>query len=56
MNVHLYDLYSVNRGLTRLAKTIDSGQPARTAQADLSRYFLPVVNFLSVAEPYYLIF
>ena len=29
------------------AKVIDSDQPARTAQADLSRKFLLTVNFLN---------
>ena len=35
------------------AKSIDSGQPARTAQADLSRYFLANVSNLLLLEPAY---
>ena len=34
----------MNRGLNVTAKNIDSGQPAQCAQADLSRYFLLLVN------------
>ena len=36
-------------------KSIDQGQPTRTAQADLSRYFLLRVNFLNVEETVYLV-
>ena len=32
------------KGFNASAKSIGSGQPARTAQADLSRYFLPYVS------------
>ena len=42
-----------NRGLMQLQKSIDSGQPAQSAQADLCRNFLPLVNFLQVKGPVY---
>ena len=32
------------------AKSIDSGQPAQFAQADLSRYFLLLINFLHITR------
>ena len=35
-------------------KSIDSGQPAQSAQADLDRNFLPKVNFVHIKGPYYL--
>ena len=34
--------------LMRFQKSVDSGQPAQSAQADLSRNFLLYVNFLRV--------
>ena len=37
---------SVKRGLNASAKSIDPGQPARSAQADLGRNVLPCFNFL----------
>ena len=40
-------------GLNASAKSIDSGQPARTAQADPCRNFLHLVKFLQVKGPYY---
>ena len=39
----------VQKGLNASAESIDSGQPALTAQADLNLYFLPVF-FLSKAS------
>ena len=41
------------RGLTASAKSIDSGQPAQSAQADLSRNFSLVANSLYVPGPVY---
>ena len=37
-------------GFNASAKTIDSGQPAQSALADLSRNFLQFVNFLQIKE------
>ena len=35
------------------AKSIDSNQPAPTAQDDMSRHFLTVVKFLQVTGPFH---
>ena len=37
---------SLKKGINASAKSIDSGQPARTAQTDLSRYFLLLVELI----------
>ena len=43
-------------GLTASAKTVDSGQPAQSTQANLDPYFSqPAFFFLSVLGPVYLI-
>ena len=36
----LYELFYLKRGSNTFAKSIDPGQPARSAQADLNRIFL----------------
>ena len=41
-------LLYVKRGFNASAKSIDPGQPAQNAQADLGRYFLPSVNCLYI--------
>ena len=41
-------------GLNESAKTIDQGQPAPSAQADLGRNFFPCPNFQPVKGPVYL--
>ena len=43
-----------NRGLKPSEKSIDKGQPALSAQADLCRYFLLFVHFLNVSGSSYL--
>ena len=40
-DMHINQACSVKRVLTSSAKSIDSGQPAHSAQADLGRNFLP---------------
>ena len=45
---------SVLRGLNAFAKSIGPGQPARTAQADLSRNFSLFLDFLHIIELFYI--
>ena len=42
-------IYSVKRGQNASAKSIDPGQPAQSAQADLGRYFFchEAINYLN---------
>ena len=42
----------MKRGLNASAKSIDPGQPAQSAQADLSRYFLLLVIFCVAVDHY----
>ena len=41
------------KGLDKFAKSIDSGQPAQSAQADLSRNLLLLVSFQQAKETVY---
>ena len=50
LDLHVNELFSVKRELIVSANNIDSGQPAQPAQADLSRYFLLLVNFMDIKE------
>ena len=50
----LFKLCSVKRDIYASAKSIDPGQPAHSAQADLGRYFLPLIDFLQVIGLVYL--
>ena len=52
-NVH--EQYSVKNGFNTCAKSIDSDQPVRIAEAALHRYFFTIVRFLHVKRPVYLI-
>ena len=42
------------RRRNEFAKSIDSCQPAQSAQADMGRNFLPPLNFLHVKGPFYI--
>ena len=39
-------IYSVKRGQNASAKSIDPGQPAQSAQADLGRYFFAMKQLI----------
>ena len=46
VDLHIYEPFSVERkGLNASAKSIDPGQPAQSAHAELNRNFLLVLNF-----------
>ena len=47
VDMHIKQSFSVNRRLNASAKSFGPGQPAQSAQADLSRNFLHLVNFLT---------
>ena len=40
----------VEKGITASAKSIDSCQPARIAQADMGRYYFALIVLFSLAE------
>ena len=44
----------VKSGCDVSAESINSGQHVRNAQADLSRYFMPLVNFLYIQVQFYI--
>ena len=43
----------VKNGVNTLGESFDSCQPARTAQADMSRNFPPSLDFLHVKEKFH---
>ena len=51
-----FEACSVETQLEASAKSIDQGQPAQFAQADIVRNFLPLVDFLYFRGLFYLIF
>ena len=51
---YLFESYSVNRRFNVFAKSIDSCQPAQSAQADMKRNFSLSLNFLLVKGPFYI--
>ena len=48
VDLHINKLCFVKRGLNASSKSIDSGLPTQSAQAELGRYFLLYVNFLRI--------
>ena len=55
MHVNLYsnDSSSLKRGRNATAKSIDPGQPAQSAQAELDQNFLLAGNFMPIKGPNY---
>ena len=53
-DLHINEPFSVKKGPNASAKIIDPRQPVQSAQADLGKYFLLLVNFLDIKAPYYL--
>ena len=53
VDLHIYELFSVKKGLDASAKSIDSDQPAQSAQSDLGRNFSLSVIFQHVKGPVY---
>ena len=47
VDLHIYYLFYVNKVLTITAKSIDSGQPAQSAQADLGRNFFTFSQYFA---------
>ena len=51
---HINETFSEKRGIEAYAKSIDPGQPAQSAQADLGRYFLILINFPHIKRTFLL--
>ena len=52
VDLHINVTLSLNMGLKSYAKSIDPGQPAQTAQADLVRKFLLLVISMHITNDY----
>ena len=55
VDLHIDSALSVKRGFNASAKYIDSGQPAQSAQANLSRNILLLVSLLYIEGLYHLV-
>ena len=55
VDLHIDESFSMNGGFNTSAKSIDRGQPAHSAQADLGRNFALLVYFHHSKRPHYLV-
>ena len=54
LDLHVNEAFSVKRAFNASVKSIDSGEPVQSAQADMSRNFLIFVDFLHIKGLSYL--
>ena len=53
VDLSINEPFSMKKESNASSKSIDTDQPAQSAQADLGRNFLLLVNFLHIKELYY---